>query len=253
MRPGLIALLLVAATACGGGDEVPESSSPDATVVSQSPAALTMEDVEKYFDASSKNTVDGWAEALDLAAGGSLAHAYAFHQQQVTRAYVESGEQEPASTVTQEGDDGLKVCDSDKYCAVYSDFESKGGELASFTIDGKSIAKRISVGKGKPQRVGSVGSVRFLSAYKAAAGDLFVVVEAKALGSDLDFGTYSAVYRSPNGRQMKVSASTGGELIANSVSNQVMVFPTADLGGTVLLEVYDADYNTVATIKLATA
>lgn len=256
--------LLAFATACGGDDKVKEAGgdtsvpvagqSPGSSPSSTEAGSLEMDDVVAYFEDQNTGEIDDYGKALAAAAPGSLAYAYTFHQQQLDQAYLDEGSEIESGKVTE--DDGVvTVCvgeAKDEECYKYADIEAKDGKVASFTVDGRKLNDRISLGDGVAVSAGPYGSVRFLSAYKSAGNDLFVVIEVKTKKEKAQFQAYEATYRSPSGRQAKASAGTSDFVIPDSTTNQALIFPNAQPGGVVTMEVVDEDYSNPKTVVIKT-
>jgi hypothetical protein len=240
-----------------GGPEVEEATGDRSAATANQDEEVNDEEIQSYFDALASNDADEMEKVAGLAAPDSIAQAYAMHQANIVNAAQDMGmpyESEDVRSV--EG--GYETCGTDEegkeVCYTYADLESTAGKLSSFTVNGKSLKDRISLGNGQTAKAGRFGRVEFLSAYKSADNDLWVAVKFKtSKGEPAIFAGYEAKYRSPDGRQ-----STAGELIGseeldpNSMSFEVMIFPRAKAGGTVSIPVYDLDYYGEVNVKIKT-
>lgn len=249
--------LLMPLAACGGGPEVTEANGDQSATKTEQAQEVKEEEIRTYFEALASSDPDEMAEAAELAASDSIAAAYAKHQSNLSNAALDAGipyEEETLEPV----DGGYDTCGTDEeggeVCFTYADLESSGGKLSSFTVNGEPIDDRISLGNGEKVKAGNLGSVEFLSAYKAAENDLFIAVKfttTKRTGAA--FGGFEATYRSPEGRQSKAANLIGTtDVEADSTSFEVLVFPRAEPGGTATIPIYTADYFGDTKVKIKT-
>ena len=155
-------------------------------------------------------------------------------------------------------DKGFKLCglkrEDDSDCAYYSDFETEGGKIASFSANETSLNGRVVLGMGNPIKAGDLARVRFLSAYQSPFSDtLFINVEIKTSDQAVSTGIGSADYRRPNGRQVTTAGYEGDyEIGADSLVTNYMTFPGSEIGGELSFDVNDSDYNQTQKIKIKT-
>jgi len=244
--------------ACGGPDVKEATSDRSAATAKQE---VDGEEVEAYFEAHASNDVAELESAAKLAAPGSLANAYALHQSNVENASIDAGQPSESGT-TKKVDGGYRICETqivdvegteEETCYTYADFESTDGKLASFTINGKELDDRISLGNGEKVKAGRFGRIEFLSSYKSAANDLYVTVRFTTRSVAASFGGYEATYRSPEGRQATASGHIGNaEVDADSTSYEAIIFSKAEPGGVVRIPISSEDFMSEKVVRLKT-
>lgn len=104
-------------------------------------------------------------------------------------------------------------------------------------MNGQDVAPRLTLGNG---RAVTSGGARFtlLSAYNSiSAHGLIVVVRIDAGRNKISLNSFSAVYRSPGGKQRE-SSDAGGPTDVDAESNAVMymIFKSVQPGGSVKLD-----------------
>jgi hypothetical protein len=222
--------LTFAITSCGSDDPAPatvEASDAAAPVVEQ-------EDVDEaaraYVEALATNDLVTLRKQQRAVAGGSLAEAYMRHQANGAESNLDGGYPSTESGELTEGDgDVLRACfenedRSETNCYDYADFKvNEAGELVDFSIDGKKLKGRLSVGDGTPT-VTPLGSFVFDTAYITQSGALSVSGTIKTKHAKV-FIEAGSNYRSPNGRVRAMSSSAGlSEFPANSRSTFTAYF-----------------------------
>ena len=96
----------------------------------------------------------------------------------------------------------------EQQCYEYGDFRvNKNGELASFTIDGKPLKGRLTVGNGKPT-VTPLADFLFDTAYITQDGSLAVSGRIRTKSAEV-FIEAGSNYRAPGGRVRAMSSSSG--------------------------------------------
>jgi hypothetical protein len=221
----VVGALALTGCSCDSKPETVTRADAAAPVVKQ-------EDVDKasmaYVEALASNDLVAMRQAQKAAADGSLAEAYMRHQANGNEAAVDGGYPEEAGEATK-GDDTIRACykpegDSKTTCYEYGDFKvDDDGELASFTIDGKELAGRLSVGDGTPTQT-PLGAFVFDTAYITQSGDLAVSGRIRTKNSPI-FIEAMTNYRSPDGRVRAMSSSSGlSELPAQSRSSFTAYF-----------------------------
>lgn len=237
-------------TACGA-DKVPQTK--DGATAATPPAeeeGPTTEDAEEFLNDVFSGDIERQEKAIAQTKPGSLAHAYAYHQQQTTQARIDSGEDPRAANHTfKTVDAGIEHCAGtapDRECAVFGGFKADGEKFVDFTVNGESLSDRISLGNGKRIPAGKLGSVEFLTAYKTQEGTLVVTFIARSREQKITLGLGSATYRDPEGRTAQtIGSSTVAELGPDSLTNGLLAFKNAKPGGAFSFEFYDEDYEGV--------
>lgn len=261
IRPffALPAIALIVMSGGCGGPEVKEATSDRSAATAKQD--VDDEEVETYFEAHASGDVAELESAAELAAPGSIANAYALQQSHVHNALIDGGQPSEAG-ILKKVDDGYRMCQTqivdiegneEETCYTYADFESTDGKLASFTINGKELDERISLGNGEKVKAGRFGRVEFLSAYKAASNDLYVAVRFTTKDVAASFGGYEATYRSPKGRQATASGHVGNtDVDADSTSYEAMIFSKAEPGGVVRIPISSEDFMSEEVVTLKT-
>src|SRR5699024_1495151 len=196
--------------------------------------------VREYFDAFASQEAEPMRAAAEDAAEGSMAQDYLVHQANIAEAYDANGYSGEAQTA--DYDNHVVNVSSPDYTTKYADIKFDGEKVASFTIDGKDVSERLVVGDGEAVE-SSDGLVSFevLSAYKSISDDLFVAVKYATDDRSMDFG-YQASYRDPSGRQINDSDSvTPSTIVADSYQLGIVIFPGAEIGGTMQLNYGSGD------------
>lgn len=256
----VLSVALLVLSACGGDTPSKETKDGKAGTVSQAEKdeANASDNIDKYFELIGTASEASLKEAASIAAPDSVAGAYATHLQYLAvtnnaAGYPVESEKLPKS------DKGFKLCDLNgdddrSDCAYYSDFETEGGKIASFSANEKSLKGRVVLGAGDPIKAGDLARVRFLSAYQSPFSDtLFINVEVKSFDQAVSTGVGSADYRRPNGRQVTTSGYEGDyEIGADSLVTNYMTFPGSEIGGEVSFDVNNSDYNQTHKIKIKT-
>jgi hypothetical protein len=194
------------------------------------------------FDQNSPRKAE---RALSAALPGSLAAEYATHRLAVIRTITEAGPlvvdamlQKGAVTVEKDGT--VQSCTSVKgatsTCASFGNPRIVGGKLASFTIDGNSLAGRFADGS-KPVAYLLDNWAQLLTAYRSIDGTLSITVRFTAGSAALQPLPAFARYVAPDGRIIAANSSIAPQrdLTAGQSCLIFMAFPTARLGGTVKL------------------
>lgn len=257
----LTAMLVVATTMAGCSED------PGAEPVADSEASapvVEQEDVNQaamdYVEALASQDLATMRRAQKASADGSLAQAYMRHQANGAESMLDGGYPTDAAVEVAEGhDDVLRTCyesedSSEKDCYEYGDFKvNKDGELASFTIDGKTLNGRLTVGNGNPTAT-SLANFVFDSAYIFQNGNLSVSGQIKTKNTKV-FIEAGSNYRSPNGRVRAMSSSSGlSNFPANSRSAFTAYFNgPIEFGGEmnlVFIEDGGAYSQATATVKI---
>jgi hypothetical protein len=213
------------------------------------PAAAAEKDPNKvalaYFTALFAGSAAEAADAVELAAPDSPAHAYAVHQEAVRRALLASGADSP-NIVKRKGDT-ISLCvpgQPKSQCVLVGRYKlTKKGALRTFAyVDGKDVYALDPPVVGTRQ-AGSGGGVTltFVSAFQAE-DSLFVVFTATGDPTAArSIYAHQATY-TPAGGPPTQAASTAGvdfDLQPGVVGPLLLVFPGSELGygGTVTVPV----------------
>lgn len=211
--------------------------------------------VKAYLDALNSSDPDAMRAALEHAAPRSVAHSYLQHQANVEEAALDGGQQRPEGTVVRSGD-GYRMCSDqteEKTCVMFTDFKSAGGKLSDLKVNGVDPGPLLTVGNG--DTVKSKGATfEFLTAYRSVASNaLFVALRVTSGPDPISPFLYDGTYRSPDGKQRKVTDAYGStELDAKSNTVVAMVFAASRPGGKVTLEgcVADCTSNFTAVVQV---
>ena len=126
------------------------------------------------------------------------------------------------------------------------------GEVASFTIDDRSLVGRLVAGNKRVKR-SPLGDMTFLSAYYTQAGYLNIATKIRTKDAPIYIHDAAAKYRAPNGRQ-RVLVGLGGPQEIGSGSTAMVTYsfkgPIA-LGGSMAVELNQKENSSEpATITL---
>ncbi len=198
-------------------------------------------DLAAFVDAiGSEDDPDAMRAALKLTAPGSSAEAYVRHLANVVESTLDGGGSGVKQTVERTGD-SFKSCDDpgdESSCATFAGFKiTPAGKISELTVNGKSIGDRITVGNGSAVTTGGA-KFTFLTAYKSIMSNaLFVTVKVKSGNRPISVNNYSAVYRSPDGKQRTATDAMGPtDIAADSSSIVTMVFKGVAVGGKVTMD-----------------
>lgn len=266
-RPLAAVTLALALAACGAGSPDVEtvqsagpvggsgSATPSATIV---PTADPGAAARQYLEAFASGNATKMAAMLDLSEPGSAAHTYGQHQRALAEAIRAGGGLEEAQTVTVAGD-SIEVCFTgvDPSCGTFSDFQAlPTGKLTSFTVDGTAIESRLLPAAERPAIGVADVSLRVISAYRTIQSDsLIVTLDVSNQSSrQVTVATYDADYVTPDGRQAKVAEAVGlTDVQAGASTFMAVVVPAADHGGTLSVDVFTSDFDTLGTVKIPVA
>lgn len=264
-----ICLSLLLLTACADASVAPASSDDSASVVDQSQTesssptpstdrkAPSEQDFTAYFDGIASLKISDLEEAIELAAPGSLAEAYATYQKGLTQSAIDGGTpfQDTVSSV-KEVDGGYEYCvtGATSQCFTNTEITAKDGKIASFSINGKPLKGRLQIGNGKATAVSGLDAkATFIAAYEATSGDTLVVIFSMKTGPSTSMSGIQGSYRSPEGRQSSAGMMNGPfELGRDSLANYALYFPNADLGGDITVSMWDQGSPTEGTVTLHT-
>lgn len=156
---------------------------------------------------------DAVREAVKLTAADSLANAYVLHRSYVAEAGLDSGTPYTDSEISELPGGNYKLCDDpadEKTCTVLGNFKADTtGKIVDFTVDGKGLQGRLTVGNGQQVNAGG-GTFTFLTAYMAPTSDsLFVSIKMESGKKSLSPNITLATYRSPDGKQRAATDAIG--------------------------------------------
>ena len=194
-------------------------------------------------------------QALTLTAPGSPAHAYLTHQANLSEAALDEGWSYADETVDDLGDGSFRACNDpadETTCDTFANLKVNAAKLlVDLTVNGQPVGPRLAVGDGQSVRSGG-SAFTFLTAYKTiSTGALYVTVKIQTGPKPVTLNTYSATYRSPDGKQRETSTVIGPtEVAADSNVVVAMAFPGVAPGGRVTLGGDKGDYTARFTAVL---
>ena len=205
-------LLMLSVSACAEPDAKEATGNTDAAKATED--APSNAEIEKYFEALAR-TIPTTMEAVrsEIVEPGSLADAYTSHFIYSSNANLDAGFP-PAPQKLNDIDGGYELCDTEMRrkgaCTKFPQIESANGKLADFTVGGKDLRDRISVGDGTKKTAGPLGINRVPGRVSAVSIGNFPCTPGSRRKTNLT-GPIRARYRSPDGRQSTAtSASTTG-------------------------------------------
>ena len=246
VRNGLAFVLLAAFAVGGCSSEAPSSpaSGSAANVVQSSDAAQSaekeegpsQESLKAYFEALGSTDPGIAGEAIEMAAPGSNAQAYAIYITAGIQSNRDAGySNEPQTVKVIEG--GFALCyegQGEDGCSEYTNIQHEGDQIADFDAGGSPLAGRLSLGSGEAQALGSVGEATMVAAYKSIRGDVVVMFEVSSASDGM---WITPIYTAPDGRQSQVSGIAGPtELNAGAFANYTFTFEGAQFGGEVRVD-----------------
>lgn len=201
---------------------------------------------KEYFDAYAASDLEDMRAAGENAAKGSVAQKYMTHQANFIEANDAAGYERYVQDATYE-EGKVSICYEGEDCGEFSDLSFEGGRLSSFTVDGKDISDRITIGDGSIVKSKDVAGFEVLSSYQAVEGSLFAVVRFYAYGRPISF-SYTPTYRKPSGQQIDSAESDLPSRVApDSSQDAVVIFPNSENGGDLHLKfATDDDEDEVA-------
>jgi hypothetical protein len=253
---GVAAFSILALAGCTTGvnateDAAPEPATTQGTktvtatpkpVASKNTVDLaTTKAIREYVNAvAAQSSPEDMLAARKYTLPGSVADGYLRFQSYGAESALDGGLGFTDWVVSPSGGN-YKVCE-DQYdtasCNTFGNFKVWKGQVTNFTVDGKEIGPRLTMGAGKKVTDHGV-SVEFLGAYKSVSGNLNVSARVKTEETGISLNSASATYRAPDGKQREASGSAGPyEIAPNSSSTTMITFPGVDAGGTVTLNGY---------------
>jgi len=211
--------------------------------------------VLKYFSAHALAQPEDRIKARDFAFPGSNAEAYAIQQSQSTQAQLDGGAFDATinDLVFREG--GFFNCSPrwknpdvlfEDACSGYSEFAFEGNRLADFNAGPTPLEGRIFMGSGEVLEIGSIGTIKVLSAYETIGGYLWLTTEVVSNTEELNIETWRSVYVVGGDRQVDNSGSEGPSNIKDGRRAYVsFLFSGARIGGELEVNFYDQNFRDV--------
>lgn len=255
-------LFALTLTSCGedkatpaAADEVAASKAPESP---ESPEAPSDSDLKDYFEAVWSDDAIKTKQAVEMAAQGSNAEAYAIYLAGTAQAELDAGQAALDTSPVEDIDGGFKQCrkldDGTDKCSEATNIKYVDGKIADFDTGGTPIGDRLVVGIEKAHPLGDLGKARLIAAYRTAEGNLYAVFEIRSKVNGLGIN-YDTSYIAPNGRQTQNGGATSpSEWRKGALANATLLFQGAEFGGTLRLNVFTAtgNYDTAsAEFKIA--
>jgi hypothetical protein len=228
----LAALAVPVLGGCAGVGEAPED---EPTTSVQHSAGL-----HSFFDGLASHRPARLREARSLTEPGSAAHKYASFELALAAARHDDGVRAPKARVVTT-DPGYDVCGpapGRRRCFQFTDLQVRGDHVVGFDVDGDDVADNLSVGSGRPEDLEAGGSVEFLSSYlQPSTGDYWVLFRVRADREPIRLNLGRARYARVGGEVLRPVTRTQHQVVAaGRAMTAVLVFPEADVGGTVQLD-----------------
>lgn len=242
---GVSLLLALSLTSCGEDKASPATA--DEVVASKAPEAPSNDEVRAYFEAVWSADATKTKEAIEMAAPGSKAAAYATYLAGNAQADLDAGQTRSGMLEVEDVAGGFKQCETldngSDACTEATDIKHVDGKVANFSTGGSPIGDRLVLGNDKSESLGDLGTAKLIAAYRTASGDLFAVFELKSNIDGLGIN-YDTNYVAPDGRQTQTGRVTSPSELGNgSLANATIVFQGAEFGGKINLNVYTAAGN----------
>ncbi|RNL63669.1 hypothetical protein EFK50_07960 [Nocardioides marmoriginsengisoli] len=207
---------------CSGSDQ-PSKNDDNSTVRPGSDPAENANVAQRYFEAVVSNDADTQSDALEFAAPDSSAAAYLTHLANSSTAYAGVGKERAPDRLT-EIPGGYKVCGAGGECVEYSALILADGKLNSFTVGGAAIDKVTVLGKRKPEPLGDLGTVEFLS--RSSSGGTYAVnLRVTSGDSPITLGNATALFEQEGEPKIKAVERVGpNRLAANSDAYVTLLF-----------------------------
>ena len=201
----------------------------------------TQAELQAYFEALATADPGKMAEAVEMAAPGSNAQAYAIYLTGSAQADRDAGYTTEVQEVeTIEG--GFAFCPegvSENPCSEFTNIQHDGNQIADFDAGGVPLTGRLSLGNGEAQPLGGAGEATMVAAYKSISGAVVAVFEVSSASDGL---WVTATYTAPDGRQSNSTQWSGPtDLKAGAFANYSFYFAGAEFGGTVELKAIKGD------------
>lgn len=204
------------------------------------------EDIESFIQALATSTVSDLEAARELVAEDSAAADYLVYYRHLEEAAIDGGFSNDAADQINDIEDGFEVCatfEGEENCTTFTEFVGDDGQITDFRVQDRDLSDRLAMGSGEEVSGPGGSSFKLVAAYRNAADThLFVNFEMRSGKQALDLPIAS--YRGAEGRQSSAESYTGSSSLApDSMSHYVVVFPGAEPGGELLLEVYGETFG----------
>lgn len=257
------AVLSLSLTACAEDPLAsPAPESPSATTETTAPEPTedpdipSNADIDTFVSAIASSSPSELEAAKDLVLDESLAAGYLTYYSHNINSQIDAGFPATAEQVdVKEIDNGFEMCDTrtgERLCSTYTDFEGKDGLITDFKIQDRDLADRLAVGSGETISGPDGSKVQFVAAYMNAV-DTHLLVAYKLHSGSSETNMPMASYRGENGRQSQSEEDVGAwSLAPDSMSSYISVFPGAQLGGEVHLEIWTENSIDLDTVVIPT-
>lgn len=228
-------------TVTRAGDDPTETADADETAV-ETPDEMTRAGnaIADVVAALADTDPETLRSALESTEEDSLAYTYLAHRANIFEAGLDGGQQLWPPRTVEQIEDGFRLCDivDSTICTDITWFEWSDAGVTEFLIDGERLEGRLAAGAGSTATSGTV-TAEFLTSYLSIqSGALFVTVSVASGDGPAEVMTYSATYRSPDGRQRRVADFYGPwQLGPSSTATVALAFPGVEPGGSVTIEV----------------
>ena len=209
--------------------------------------------MHQFFAAISSEDPTKMHRVFKLASPDSIAEAYVKEQYGVVLALQQAGSPMDSGSLSKVGD-SYKSCQAGssqgKSCVTWGNVEAEGSRIANFTVSGKSLQGRLSMGSAKATPVGSLGRVKVEASYQSVqSGALFVVFKLKAGSLPLMVDQTDSAYLTKNGTQVTAAEVAGpNRLLPHAAGNYYIAFAHVPVGGRLVLNVIDQqNYSNAST------
>jgi hypothetical protein len=191
---------------------------------------------KSYFTALGAGDAASLATATSEAAKDSLAAEYVGYLTDLAQARSDAGITTAPGTVTATLDAGYRICVRPRSCATYDAIVLSDGKVSSFDVAGKPITKRVGVGTGSAQPLGSAGTAEYLSWYQGPKS-LVINLKITATGGPLEIAASDVGY-TRSGQSYSTAGLVGPAKVAAGASATYSVTVAgAASGGSLNLEV----------------
>ena len=241
--------LALSIASCSGDSPSTPAENADTNVVQSAESPQSEEEAEEgpteaelmaYFEALGSEDPKIIREAVEMAAPGSNAEAYAIYYAAARQAGRDAG-YPTESTAVKRTEGGFSLCPEletgEDECFDYTNIQHEGDQIADFYVGDDPLAGRLSLGSGEAQPLGELGEATMIAAYRSVGGYVVTVLEIKSSSEGL---WPIATYLAPDSRQSDVTLMDGPvDLSSGALANYAFYFEGAEFGGEVLIEAID--------------
>lgn len=239
-----VALLVLAAGACGGSDGDGAADPGAAATGSSTTAPGSAEAVaiaERYLGSLTGDGGPDTDAMVALSAPGSVAERYAVHTGALAEIQIASGEDPESGTVSVDGDTvtvTFSGAGGPPVETTWTDFTIDGhSRLDDFTINGVSLDDRLIVG-GESDTTARV-TATITSAFELVTNDSPVVIVEIQNGSRREYRLRHTLYATgPDEADQASGSDPSGEgliVAPGATERAALIFGSAPFGGTVTL------------------